>query len=173
MSFKAKHGTSGKDLEADLGVMWQDMVYGEQEDGIFFAECKSYNEFEAKDFERMKVLAGQFPGAILAFCTLRKSLTPVEIREIKKIAKTGRKLWKAERPINPVLLLTGHELFSLSGVPYCWRGMSIPDWAKRAHTLLDTCNATQAIHLGMPHWQEIWSAELEKRLRRRDKRKSG
>ena len=103
MSFKAKHGTSGKDLEADLGVMWQDMVYGEQEDGIFFAECKSYNEFEAKDFERMKVLAGQFPGAILAFCTLRKSLTPVEIREIKKIAKTGRKLWKAERPINPVL----------------------------------------------------------------------
>jgi hypothetical protein len=70
-----------------------------------------------------------------------------------------------------VLVLTGHELFSLSGVPYCWKGMSIPGWAERTHTLLDACNATQAIHLGMPHWQEAWSAEVQKGIRDRDKKK--
>jgi hypothetical protein len=48
------------------------------QDGIFFAEYKSYNEFEANDFERMRALAEQFPSAILAFCTLSKSLTPPE-----------------------------------------------------------------------------------------------
>jgi hypothetical protein len=170
MSFKAKHATSGNGLEADLGVMWQEMTYGEHEDGMLFAECKSYNEFETRDFERMRAVAEQFPGAILAFCTLRKTLTPFEVREIKKIAKAGTKLWKTERPINPVLVLTGHELFSLSGVPQCWKGMSIPGWAERTHTLLGTCNATQAIHLAMPHWQEVWSAEVEKKLQRKGKR---
>jgi hypothetical protein len=70
LSFRAKHRTSGRELEADFGIMWQETVYGETEDGILFAECKSYNRFEKKDFERMRNLAGQFPGAILAFCTL-------------------------------------------------------------------------------------------------------
>jgi hypothetical protein len=53
MSFNARHATTGKALEADLGVLWQETVYGETEDGILFAECKSYNEFKRKDFDRM------------------------------------------------------------------------------------------------------------------------
>jgi hypothetical protein len=173
MSFKAKHASTQMELEADLGVMWQEMVSGESQDGVLFAECKSYNEFERKDFERMKELAKQFPGAILAFCTLRKTLAPREVKEIKKIAKTGTKRWKTERPINPVLVLTGHELFSVFGAPRCWKGMTIPGWADRPQTLLGTCNATQAIHLGMAHWQDVWSAEVEKKLKRRGDRKSG
>ncbi len=167
MSFNARHATTGKTLEADLGAMWQETVYGETQDGLLFAECKSYNEFKRKDFDRMNDLAEQFPGAILAFCTLRKELTPREIKEIQKITKAGMKQWKVERPINPVLVLTGHELFSLYGVPHCWDAISIPDWAKRTHTLLGACNATEAIHLGMPHWQEAWTAERAKKKKRR------
>ena len=138
--------------------------------GILFAECKSYNEFKEKDFRRMKTMAQQFPGAILAFATLRKELTPREIKEITKIAKAGMKLWKAERPLNPVLVLTGHELFGRFSPPHCWDGLTIPGWAKEAYSLLAVCNATQAIHLGMPLWAETWNAEFEKKRQRKQKK---
>jgi hypothetical protein len=167
MSFDATNKGSGKPLEADFGLMWQETVYGEAQDGILFAECKSYNSFEKKDFERMRTLAKQFPGAALAFCTLRSELTPNEIRELKKITKAGMKYWKPERPINPVLILTGTELFDFIGPPHCWDGITIPEWAKRAHTVLEVCNATQSIHLGLPHWQETWEAQFQARRQKR------
>ena len=86
------------EIEADFGALWQQMVHGEKHQGILFAECKSYNEFKSSDFLRMATLAKSFPGAILAFCTLRTSLKPAEIRAIRKIAKSGLKQWKTERP---------------------------------------------------------------------------
>jgi hypothetical protein len=167
MSFVAKNEQSGKLLEADFGLMWQESVYGETQDGLLFAECKSYNKFEKKDFDRMRTLAKQFPGAILAFCTLRTSLAPDEVKELKKITKEGMKYWKPERPINPVLILTGTELFDFARPPHCWEGITIPEWAKRAYTILEICNATQSIYLGLPHWSETWSTQFEKRRRRK------
>ena len=171
MSFTAKN-KSGVELEADLGAMWQDSVHGEQQEGVLFAECKSYNEFKGKDFERMRTLAKQFPGAILAFVTLRRALTPHEVTEIKKIVKAGMKQWKAERPLNPVLVLTGQELFARSGAPHCWGSMSVPVWAKQAYSLLEVCNATQAIHLSLPHWHQTWDAALQKKLAKKSKKKA-
>jgi hypothetical protein len=171
MSFNAKHATSGKKLEADFGLMWQDTAFGETQDGVLFAECKSYNTFEKKDFDRMEAIAAQFPGAILAFCTLRKTLEPREIRQLKRLTKKGMKYWKTERPINPVLILTGHELFDRFGAPYCWKNLSVPDWAKQARSVLDQCNATQGIYLGLPHWQETWRKEFERRRRRKGRKR--
>jgi hypothetical protein len=78
VSFKARHTASTKELESDLGLMWQETAFGETQDGMLFAECKSYNKFERKDFDRIRMLSEQFPGAILAFCTLRKDLDPRE-----------------------------------------------------------------------------------------------
>lgn len=167
MSFTAKHAASGKLLEADFGIMWQDTAFGETQDGILFAECKSYNKFEKKDFERMAVIAKEFPGAILAFCTLRKSLQSSEIKQMQRLTKAGMKYWKTERPINPVLILTGQELFDHFGAPHCWKDLAVPEWAKRVHSIIDLCNATQAIYLGLPHWQETWRKDLEKRRKRR------
>ena len=168
MSFKARHTASGKELEADFGLMWQDTAFGETQEGMLFAECKSYNRFEKKDFDRMSAIAKEFPGAILAFCTLRKTLEPNEINRIKQLTNAGMKYWKAERPINPVLILTGHELFNHFGAPTCWKDLTVPDWAKRAHSILEVCNATQAIHLGLPHWQETWRKDFEKRRKGRE-----
>jgi hypothetical protein len=170
MSFTAKNANTGAQLEADLGAMWQETAYGEEQEGVLFAECKSYNEFKENDFARISALAKQFPGAILAFVTLRKELTLREVREIKKIVKAGMKLWKAERPLNPVLVLTGRELFTTVGAPHCWSDLSIPEWAKRAYSLLDVCNATQAIHLGLPHWHQTWDAQLKKKWEKKNKK---
>jgi len=112
----------------------------------------------------MRYLAKTFPGAILAFSTLRKSLTKSEIAAITRIAKAGRKHWKADRPINPVLILTGTELFNWAGPPYCW------DETLRnkfdVHGVLRVCDATQQIYLGLPSWQADWHNKWErKRIR--------
>jgi hypothetical protein len=167
-SFTAKHGTSGKTLEADFALMWQETAFGETQEGVLFAECKSYNEFQKKDVDRMEELAKEFPGAILAFCTLRKTLNASEIKLLKQLTKKGMKYWKTERPITPVLILTGHELFDHFGPPHCWKTLAVPDWAKRSHTILEFCNATQGIYLGLPNWQETWRKEFE---RKRQKKK--
>lgn len=164
LSFKAD-GPGGRTLEADVAMFWQDAVFGERKDGILFAECKTYNQFKAKDFERMRHLAKAFPGAVLVFSTLRKSLDQKEIEGITRIAKAGRKHWKSERPINPVLILTGTELLNHSGPPYCW-DESLKRKFDHVHGLVGLCDATQQIYLNLPSWQTEWHETWEKKRRR-------
>jgi hypothetical protein len=164
LSFAAK-APNKKSLEADCALFWQDSMFGEKSDGILFAECKTYGRFEKKDFERMRYLAKSFPGAVLVFSTLRKSMNHKELAEIKRIAKTGRKYWKAERPINPVLILTATELFNSSGPPYCWDD-SVRKTFNHVRGLLGICDATQQIYLGLPSWQTEWHQKWDKKRQR-------
>ena len=68
----------------------------------------------------MRYLAQMFPGAILVFSMLRESLTKEEIAALTRLAKLGRKYWKSERPLNPVMILTGAELLTWKRPPLCW-----------------------------------------------------
>lgn len=145
----------------------RDGSYGDDTAGILFGECKSYGLFKSKDFQRMRCLAETFPGAILVFSTLRESLTKEEIAALTRLAKFGRKYWKAERPVNPVLILTGAELLTWERPPLCWD----EDLQKRfqnVHSLMEHCNASQQIYLGLPSWQEDWHAAFERRRRARE-----
>lgn len=165
MSFTAE-SAGKKSLEADFAMLWEESLYGEKKDGLMFGECKTYGKFEKRDFERMRYLAEDFPGAVLVFSTLRKSLTPKEIANITRIAKAGRKYWKAERPINPVLILTGTELLNYPGPPYCWEE---PIKKKFDHIigLLHLCDATQQIYLKLPSWNTEWHEKSERKHQRR------
>jgi len=146
-------------------------VFGVIAEGAIFGECKTYGKFEKKDFARMKKIATNFPGAILAFCTLRKQLDKNEVQEISKIAKAGRKYWKSERPINPVLVLTGNEIMSMWGPPQCWKDMGLSEKFERVYGLLDLCDATQQIYLKLPSWHHTWQEEWERKRTRRAQRK--
>jgi len=159
-------------LEADLAAFWQDSIYGERKDGILFCECKTYGSFQKKDFDRMRYLAKAFPGAVLIFSTLRKSLTKKEVAGITKIAKAGRKYWKTERPINPVLILTGNELLSHFGPPYCWED-SIKKKFDRVHGLIGLSDATQQLYLNLPSWETEWHEKWEKRHKKRMAKEQG
>jgi hypothetical protein len=164
MSFTAE-APGRKALEADFAMFWQQTLFGEEINGLLFGECKSYGRFERKDFDRMRYLAKMFPGAVLVFGTLRRVLSRAEVREIGRIAKAGRKYWKAERPINPVLVLTGNELFHVAAPPYCW------DETKRkrfehVHGLFDICDATQQLYLNLPSWRADWHDKFQKRRER-------
>ena len=103
---------------------------------------------------------------VLVFCTLKKSLTAQEIAGITRIAKKGRKHWKAERPINPVLILTGTELLSQMGPPYCWEDAGIKQKFNHIHGLFEVCDATQQLYLKLPSWQDEWHKQWDKRSER-------
>jgi hypothetical protein len=164
LSFNAA-GPGGQILEADAAAFWEDTAFGQRNDGIMFAECKTYDRFQAKDFMRMRQLAKTFPGAVLAFSTLRKSLSPQEIKGITRIAKQGRTYWKGERPINPVLILTGTELLHFSRPPHCWEE-SLQNKFRHVYGLLALCNATQQIYLNLADWQTEWHEIREEKRKR-------
>lgn len=153
-------------------MFWRDGSYGDDTAGILFGECKSYGPFKPKDFQRMRYLAEMFPGAILVFSTLRESLTKEEIAALKRLTKFGRKYWKAERPVNPVLILTGIELLTWVRPPLCWNA-ELQKRFQNVHTLMEHCNASQQIYLGLPSWQEDWHAAFERRRQNRAKRSRG
>lgn len=166
LSFTAK-SPNKKDIEADFALFWQDSIHGEKRDGIVFGECKTYGNFQKKDFDRMRFLAKTFPGAVLVFSTLRKTLTAKEIKGITRIAKAGRKFWKSERPVNPVLILTGNELFNFHGPPYCWEDAGIKSKFNHPTGLISICDATQQIYLNLPSWQTEWHEKWEKQHKKR------
>lgn len=160
---------NGKTLEADFGIFWQESFFSEISEGTIFGECKTYNKFEKKDYARMRELAKNFPGAIIAFCTLRDKLDKDEIREITKIAKKGRKYAGNDKPTNPVLILTGTEIFGYMAPPHCWEKRGLEKKFDRIYGLLDICDATQQVYLNLPSWHKDWSDEFLKKKPKKGK----
>lgn len=155
----------GTKIEADFAGFWKQTSINGDASGVLFAECKTFSDFEKKDFERMRALAKAFPGGVIVFCTLKNNLSEYEIREIKRIAKAGRKKETDGNPINPVLVLTANELMSFKGVPDCW-GNDLKDEFKNVHGLLSLCDSTQQIYLNLPSWEEERNLKfLKKRSR--------
>jgi hypothetical protein len=164
MSFTAE-APGKKPWEADFALFWQETIFGEERSGLLIGECKSYGPFDKRDYIRMRSLAKMFPGAVLVFSTLRKALSPTETAEIGKIAKAGRKYWKAEQPTNAVLVLTGTELFADFPPPFCWDETTRKRF-EYVHGLFDLCDATQQLYLGLPSWRTVWHEQFEKRRAR-------
>jgi len=165
-SFNANQKNTTKKIEADFAFLWRESAYGEIADGVAFGEAKTFNKFKKKDFDRMRVIAKNFPGAILVFSTLRKNLTSFEIKELKKLANVGNKYWKSERPINPVLILTANELFSLHGPPYCWPEVQRNKF-RNCHGILGFAKATQQKYLKIKAWDLVWHEEFEKKKKKK------
>lgn len=171
LSFEAKKNS--KKLEADLGLLLQSKGRkGNTLTNTIFTENKSFNDFEAKDVNKMMELGKNFPGSILVFATLKNELNSEEKKLIRKVAKHGRKYWKSEHTINPVLILTGNELFSKHGIPYCWDENNPkykPFIKKHDHfcELIHLADTTQQLYLDM----ESSDSELEKKLKKNKERR--
>jgi hypothetical protein len=73
----------GKQVEIDLGLFCQRMHYGNLETELVFAECKTFSEFARTDINKMAEFISAFPGAVMVFATLRKSLTAKEQRLLR------------------------------------------------------------------------------------------
>jgi hypothetical protein len=120
-------------------------------------ECKSFNRFEEKDFERARAAAQLYPDAVLCFCTFNESLEPAEIKGLKKIVEAGREILDVGVSVNPVLILTRRELFGqfhFGGFSDLYgadaqmaRGMFMRGEVR------DLCEFTQRLYVGMPSSQ--------------------
>lgn len=155
-SFELVDSAGGK-LEADFGMFWQRSEFSAEEPLLILGECKSYGRFKRHDVLRMRTLGDAFPGAVLAFCTLRPELSSEEKRWIGSLAMRGRKSIGEGRWRNPVLMLTATELFSERGAPDCW-GEAGGKFAQfgSAHYVdnefNELCDVTQQLHLGVPSY---------------------
>lgn len=168
LSFEANKGN--KNIEADLCLFTEKEFRDETTQELLFAECKTYNKFEKKDIDRMKVLAAEFPGSVLVLATMRESLTEAEKRLIKPLVNRGRRHWKSEKAYNPVIILTGTELFSAHGIPYCWKGKEgkageIEKGNFYARNLSEIADATQQIYLDMQPYHQWRAEQWQKRQR--------
>ena len=169
LSFTAKKDAIP--IEADLALFFRASKFGGHRTDLVFAECKTFNEFETRDAERMKVIGREFPGAALVFATLRKSLTNKEKRLLHPVVNRGRKYWKAGHPYNPVIILTGNELFGDFDVWETWRNLG---GIHAAHSqpcgerseLVSLADATQQIYLGMKSWHSWLKERSDRRASR-------
>jgi hypothetical protein len=170
MSFLAKG--HGHEIEADLGLFFQKMVFGREKRELLFAECKTYSRFTKRDVGRMRQLAQSFPGAIIVFSTLNETLNESEKRFIRPLANQGRRHWRDDRSYNPVLILTATELFShFGGLGHAWEAKGGKHAALTQnrfdlHDILPLCDLTQQLYLAMPSWHQWLEERRQLRVRR-------
>ena len=123
---------------------------------------KSFNRFEGKDFERAKRAAELFPGAILCFCTFNDSLEPTEVKGLKKIATVGRDSLDVGLNRNPVLILTGRELFGQFHFGEFSELYGTDSQLARhlymGSEIRELCEFTQRLYLGMPSSHDVHQA---------------
>jgi len=174
MSFTAER--DGKQIEADLGMLFRLRRFGHGKTEVVFAECKTHMPFQSRDVDRMGVLRDQFPGALLVFATLNKQLTSSERRLLCPVVNRGRRDWESIRPFNPVLILTGTELYSDQGPPDCWENQpgkhaAFARYHRVQADLLELCDVTQQLYLGMKSRHQWLDERRQERLHR--KRPSG
>jgi hypothetical protein len=157
---------NGKKFEADFGMFAAPNRNSHTSSPhLILGECKSYNRFEEKDFARAKDAAELFPGAVLCFCTFRKKLDRDEIRALKAIALKGRERLDVGKQTNPVLVLTGKELFGQFRI-----GDFNDLYGDKAHqvrmmfargNMEEFCNFTQETYLEMENYYK-WRDRLSK-----------
>lgn len=158
-------------VEIDLALFLQESKHYSSDSALIFAECKTNNEFKREDINKMALIAKQFPGSIMAFTTLNEKLSPKEKKLLKPIALSGRKYFEQDKPTNPVLILTGNELFSRDSIFRKWEKMGGKHKElaarNRIQDIFNLCDATQQIYLDMEPTHQTWEKHWTNRRRRR------
>lgn len=159
-------------LESDLTCLYKVNSWRDSKTYVVHAECKSFNRFERRDIARMRELSAAFPSAVLVFATLNESLNQQEIALIGPLVKSERRKRFRGLTNNPIIVLTGVELFSSSGVRDCWKGKDGLYEKFNNHyfdfsDLTLVADATNQIYLGEASWHDWSEAEMEKRKRPR------
>ena len=152
MSFKAEKERIK--IEADLALFFQVSGLINSSHELIFSECKTFNDFKKKDVERMTDLGKAFPDAVLVFATLKEQLSANEKKNLRPMVNNSRKNWKKGIPFNPVLILTGTELFWQSGLSEWQQKMEkkirFIDYPSPPRSqLLAFCDFTQQVYLNM------------------------
>jgi len=160
LSFKARKNQ--KEIEIDLALFYKELFFGKTRSHLIFCECKTHKRFSEKDRDRMKIIAEEFPGAVLVFSTLNKSLTEKEKKLIRPFVNKYRKGKSENRPANNVLVLTSEQLFSFE--PRESFGQLFLQYGE----LNAMCDASHIKHLGLISYSD-WLRILYNRKKQKVK----
>jgi hypothetical protein len=175
----------GVKCEADFVALHRRDHMGELGDPVLvIGETKSFGKgdlIKATDLTKLKKIGKKLPDAVIVISVMRDEFTPSEKKLLKPFVEWGRRANERGLPTNPVVLLTGHELFMDHMVSSTWKALSAPhvNFADYEHTrnLHNLAQATQAIHLGLPSFYESqaakWKAKAQLKAKRAASKKSG
>ena len=164
-----------QEFEADFGMFVQPGATSHiSTPYLILGECKSYDRFDEKDFDRARKAAKLFPGAVLCFCTFNETLNAKEIKELRKIVTVGRARLDVGKQLNPVLILTATELFGqFQLVDF---SSLYKDKEDRVNRMIwraeidEICEFTQERYLGMSSSHEVRQQKRKKQIAAKPKR---
>ena len=140
---------------------------------LVFGEAKSFGKgdlIKPRDLAQLRRVAARFPGSVIVISVLRDEFTPGEVRNLLSFVKWTRRLDPHWMPTNPVVLLTGVELFHELSIESTWRDLGGPyerfadfDITRSLHRFAE---ATQMLYLNLPSFAEDQRAAGERRRRR-------
>lgn len=132
---------------------------------LLIGEAKSFgtNAMDQNSLDGLKTVASRFPGAVMVVSSLREidGYSPDEIDRLRALALWGRRGCHRGKPINPMIVLTGRELFSEMGLYGAWRGDTKEDAFHSSYDLSDPYTISELTlkkYLGMSgYWEERYS----------------
>ena len=143
---------------------------------LVFGEAKSFGQgdlIRSRDLTQLRRVANRFPGSVISISVMRDEFIEGEVRILLPFVKWARRLNAHWMPTNPVILLTGVELFHEINIRLAWRNrggryerFADSDWTRSLHKLAE---ATQAIHLDLPFFAEDRRAAEQRSRRRLDR----
>jgi hypothetical protein len=148
-------GEKAIEAEADFAIFVRPGGFSELTAPLLlFGECKTFGDFDSRDYRRMKALAKRFPGATVCFCTLKNELTTAAKARIAALARYGRKSLQTGQRRTPVLVLTRTELLGQFKMgrfsdEYPPQFSKLGEHAFMRRDLQEICDFTQQVHLGI------------------------
>ena len=158
MSFTAQRDEI--EIEADLALFFQESKYRNTKTEVIFIECKTFNSFRQKDVDKMADLGKAFPGAIIAFAKLEEHLRNEEKTILCALVNRSRRNRLNNRPFNPILILTGKELFWKSDFSEWWKKRGGLRMAVNSREgMLELCDFTLQTNLGIDSWDQWFNKQ--------------
>ena len=164
----------GSPCEADYVAWISSQSMGETlHPELVIGEAKSLGDgdlIKLHDLTQLRRIAKKLPGATIVISVMRDEFTEGEKSMLLPFVKWTRRLDKNWEPTNPVILLTGVELFYKLNLSSTWkdkggRHAKFASYEYR-HRLRRLAEATQAIYLDLPSFSEDQEAALERRRSR-------
>jgi hypothetical protein len=92
---------------------------------LVIGEAKSFGHdaIDEKAITSLKRVAERFPGAVMVMSTLREAneFSLAEVARLRHLALWGRRSLHQGQPVNPLVVLTGTELFAQYGIGQEWQ----------------------------------------------------
>lgn len=157
--------------EVDLGLFFTKYRHGADPVDVLFCECKTENEFQRNDIEKLRVLGKQFPGAILTLATLKDSFSAAEKKLIKGLANTFRNRISS-RPTCPVLLLTRNELMPIDRfMPFEKIDQKFVAHMRFQDEIGHIADVTCQIYADMPSFSSVVEKKMDEQTKNRSRKK--